>query len=260
MFKSPRKIGGMAVSRCPEIPLSPVWEHCSWSVFRGGTTLEIILAQSKFVKAVGVLLLKNLFSLPSLCLKILSVCGFPFLAVHQQQRQRRCRQVKPGCCCVPQRSALTTEDKPSSFSAARFLLQIGFLLSSELSSKPNLEWDSQIPLPSAELSHTGLSCGRKLPLWFAPWRPLGAAAGWLQGVRLPVRAGPGRPWNWCFPEFQFSHPYPPPQTLFPLLFSFQLIAIFGGAIHLSQNKILHCSLKAEDNLLILWLYFFSSTH
>lgn len=60
----------MAVIGCLEIPLSPVL------IILFLKCVSDFLAQSKFVKAVGVLLLKNLFSLPCLCLKILSVYGF----------------------------------------------------------------------------------------------------------------------------------------------------------------------------------------
>lgn len=73
-------------------------KHCSRNVFQGWTPHQIILALSKFVKVVGVLLFKNLLPLPSLCLKLLSVCSFPFSGVLRATSggDERCGQVEGG--------------------------------------------------------------------------------------------------------------------------------------------------------------------
>ena len=64
-----------------------------------------------------------------------------------------------------------------------------------------------------------------------------------------------------FPRIQFSHTYPPPQTLFPLTIVISINTYWGEEINLSLKKVLFCSLKAKDQSLeFLALFCFSSSH
>ena len=225
--------GKMAVVGCPEIPLSPVWQYCFWNVF------QIFLARSKFVKAVGVLLLKNLFSLPCLCLKILSVCGFHSQLFASGRDKRRHRQVKAGGCVLP--SGVLWQLKINSVPSEQLDSSSRYISFFHLSCWANPPWSEILRFLCSHLS------------WIEPDRETASCGGkWLFDLQL------GDPWvqlqrghagceaaceSWStsslelvFPRIQFSHTYPPPQTLFPLTIVISIDTYWREEINLISKE------------------------